>query len=116
MASGSVAKSKAGKSARNTLSLKQKYEVIRMATKNPGLSSRVLAKRFKDGKTQISTIPKNKETILELYESNMSSTARLSRKRCPESDFAPINEAGTLLLPAEIPIQLVHNYVRRPSK
>ena len=95
MASGSshVAKCKAGKSARNTLSLKQKYEVISMVTKNPGLSSRVLAERFKCGKTQISTILKNKETILELYESNMSSTARLSRKRCRESDFAPINEA-----------------------
>ena len=35
----------------------------------------------------------NKESIIELYESNMSSTNVLSRKRCRESDFSEVNEA-----------------------
>ena len=35
----------------------------------------------------------NKESIIELYESNVSSTSVLSRKRCRESDFSEVNEA-----------------------
>ena len=89
----STAKSKAAKTSRNALSLKEKYQVVDMANKNPGISARTLATKFSCGKTQITSIFKNKDSIIELYESNMSSTSLLSRKRCRESDFTPINEA-----------------------
>ena len=88
----SSTKSKAAKAPRNTLSLKQKYEVIDTARKNPAIGIRALAEKFSCGRTQVSTILKNKETILQLYESNMSSTSLLARKRCRQSDFAPVNE------------------------
>ena len=41
----------------------------------------------------VDLILKNKESIIELYESNMSSTSVLSKKRCRESDFLEVNEA-----------------------
>ena len=88
----SSTKSKAAKAPRNNLSLKQKYEVIDAARKNPAIGIRALAEKFSCGRTQVSTILKNKETILQLYESNMSSTSLLARKRCRQSDFAPVNE------------------------
>ena len=57
---------------RNDLSLKKKYEVIRTAEKEPKLGVRKLAERFQCGKTQVSTILKNKEAVRKLYESNAS--------------------------------------------
>ena len=88
----SASSSTKSKAPRNTLSLKQKYEVIDAARKNPAIGIRALAEKFSCGRTQVSTILKNKETILQLYESNMSSTSLLARKRCRQSDFAPVNE------------------------
>lgn len=64
-----------------------------MAQKNPGISGRALASKFSCGKTQITSILKNKQAIVELYESNMSTTSLLTRKRCRESEFAPVNTA-----------------------
>lgn len=89
----SAAKSKAAKVPRHTLSLKEKYNVIDASNKNPGMGSRALAAKFSCGKTQIQAILNNKESIVELYESNMSSTSMLTRKRCRESDYSQVNEA-----------------------
>ena len=91
----STAKSKAAKVSRHALSLKEKYmyQVIDIAKKNPGISGRAIATKISCGKTQINSIIKNKDNIVQLYESNMSSTSLLTRKRCCESEFAPINEA-----------------------
>lgn len=86
----STAKSKAAKHA---LTLKEKYDVISMAKKNPSMGTRSLAHKFSCGKTQITSILKSKANIIELYESNMSNKDRLSRKRCRESDYTPINDA-----------------------
>ena len=59
----STAKSKAAKVSRHTLNLKEKYQVIDMAKKNPGISGRALARtKFSCGKTQILySILKNKD-------------------------------------------------------
>ena len=86
----SAAKSKAAKTPKS-LSLKEKYDVIETSNKNPGLAVR--ATKFGCGRSQINSILKNKESIVELYESIMSSTSVLSRERCRESDFSEVNEA-----------------------
>ena len=61
MLAATCAKMSKSSSTRNTLSLKKKYEVLEMARKNPSMSSRALSDTFSCGKTQISTIMKNKE-------------------------------------------------------
>ena len=48
--------------------MKQKYNVAKAAEKNPKAGIRKLANKFKCGKTQISTILRNKERIIGLYE------------------------------------------------
>lgn len=78
---------------KSSLSLKEKYDVIETSKKNPGLAARALAAKFGCDRSQINSILRNKESIIELYESNMSSTSVLSRKRCRESDFSEVNEA-----------------------
>ena len=88
----SAAKSKAAKAPQKALSLKEKYDVIETSKKNPGMAVRALAAKFGCGRSQINSVLKNKESIIELYESNMSSTSVLSRKRCRESDFSEVNE------------------------
>ena len=78
---------------RNTLSLKKKVEVIKAAKNNPQFGVRRLADLFECGKTQISSVLKNKESILELYEANASSESVSSRKRARSCEFLDINEA-----------------------
>lgn len=78
---------------RNALSLKKKVEVIKAAKNNPQFSVRRLADLFGCGKTQISTILKEKETILELFEANAASESVSSRKRARSCEFFDINEA-----------------------
>ena len=56
------------------------------------MSVRKLGQQFCCGKTQISNIIKNKEAIMELYESNMQSEIICSRKRAHTSEFVDINE------------------------
>ena len=89
----SAAKSKVAKAPQKALSLKEKYDVIETSKKNPGMAVRALAAKFGCGRSQINSILENKESIIELYESNRSSTSVLSRKRCRESDFSEVNEA-----------------------
>ena len=68
-----------GKS-KNTLTLKKKVEVIKVAAESR-VGVRRLAEQFNCGRTQISLILKNKESILELYEPNASSSSICMRKR-----------------------------------
>ena len=77
---------------RNELSLQKKYELLQMAEKNPTLGVRKLAEYFSIGKTQASTILKNKVTILESYEGNASSDICRSLKRARTSQFADVND------------------------
>ena len=77
---------------RNELSLQKKYELLQMAEKNPTLGVRKLAEYFSIGKTQASTILKNKITILESYEGNASSDICRSLKRARTSQFADVND------------------------
>ena len=55
------------KNKRNDLSLKQKYYVVQVATKNPKFGIRKLALDCKCGKTQIAQILKKKNQIVALY-------------------------------------------------
>ena len=57
------------------------------------MAARALAAKFGCGRSQINSILKNKESIIDLYESNTSSTSVLARKRCRESNFSEVNEA-----------------------
>ena len=81
------------KKARNSLTLKKKCELIDVAKKNPKLSSRALAARFGCGKTQVTKILSNKESIVEQFESNVSKDCILLSKRSRPCEFSEINEA-----------------------
>ena len=59
-------------SKRNDLTLAQKYEVVKTAEREKKIGVRKLSQIFGCGKTQISTVLRNKERIKELYESNAS--------------------------------------------
>ena len=58
---------------RNPLTLKKQVEVIKAAESDPKLSVRKLAESYDCGKTQISSILKEKQSILELCEANVAS-------------------------------------------
>lgn len=81
------------KKTRNALALKTKCELIDFAKKNPHLSSRTLAEKFGCGKTQVNKILSNKESLLEQFESNVSSDCVLLRKRSRSCEFSEINES-----------------------
>ena len=59
-------------SKRNYLTLAQKYEVVKTAESERKIGVHKLGKIFGCGKTQISTVLRNKERIKELYEANAS--------------------------------------------
>ena len=77
------------KSTRNDLSLKLKYEVVKTVEREKGkkFGLRKLAVMFGCGKTQISTILKNKE----LYEGNASDDLYQTCKRVRQSKFSDVN-------------------------
>ena len=79
-----------GKS-KNTLTMKKKVDVIKVAAESL-VGLRRLAEQFHCSKEHISSILKNKESILELYESNASSSSICMRKRARSSEFSEINE------------------------
>ena len=72
---------------RTHLSLEKKTEVIKYAKDNSGVCVRAVAETFGIGKTQVSEILKNKESILAAYESNASTI-----KKCRVSKFSDVNE------------------------
>ena len=59
-------------SKRNYLTLAQKYQVVKTAESEIKIGVRKLGQIFGCGKTQISTMLRNKERIKELYEANAS--------------------------------------------
>ena len=63
---------------------------------------------FECGRSQISSLLKNKESIFELYEANAASESVSSRSKHSMS--------GTCLPVPRIFTQLAHNCARRPKK
>ena len=63
-------------SSRCELSLKERVNVIEYAKKNPRVGSRAIAETFGCGRTQIQIILKNREKILEEYETNAALASR----------------------------------------
>ena len=78
---------------RNDLLLKMKYEIIKTTEREPKIGVRKLAKLFECGKTQVSTILKNKKASKELYESNAGNVFCQVRKRNRTSEYADLNDA-----------------------
>ena len=62
--------------------------MIKKARNHPGITVRSLAELFNCGKTQISYILKNKDSILASYESNASTS-----KQGRASKFSDVNQA-----------------------
>ena len=84
----------ASKPKRNYLTLQKKVDVIKAAEGNRGLSLRELGERFQCRKTQIAYILKNKESILSLYESNMSCSRVYASKTCDrKSEYSDVNKS-----------------------
>ena len=69
----------AASTSRNALTLEKKYDFLEMAKKR-SMSVHALVEHFSCGKSHIASILKNRESIIELYESNMRSESICSRK------------------------------------
>ena len=80
------------KKGRHALTLKEKCQLIDVAKKNPHLSSRALAEKFRCGKMQVTKILSKKESLVEQYESNVSRDCVLLSKRARPCEFSEINE------------------------
>ena len=78
---------------RNDLTLAQKYEVIKIAEKEKNIGVRKLSQVFGCGKTQISTVIRNKERIKDLYEKNATGEICHSNQRFRESKYSEVNKA-----------------------
>ena len=78
---------------RRALTLQKKFEVIKLAEEDPKLGLRKLADLFDCGKTQISGILKDKDTVLELYNGNLLSKDSFFLKRYRACEFLEVNEA-----------------------
>ena len=70
-------------SAKKCSDLSLKYEVVKTVEKEPKIGIRKLAMLFKCGKTQISTILRSKDRIVELYGANASAGMCQTRKKGP---------------------------------
>ena len=81
------------KGPRNALTLKKKVEMIKAARNSPQFGVRKVADLFDCGQTQISSILKQEDDILKLYEANQASESICLRKRCRPCEFSEINEA-----------------------
>ena len=89
LSSGQPGADAVAKAKRNDLSLKLQYEVIKTVEKEPKIGVRKLAELFHCGKTQISSILKNKEMIVELYEIH-NAPGRKCHKRNRESIYSDL--------------------------
>ena len=63
---------------RTLLSIERKAELIKYAKNHSGIGVRALAESFGIGKTTVSDILKNSETILAAYECNASTSKKMS--------------------------------------
>ena len=79
---------------RNELTLKEKYDLIKKAEQNPGMSSRSLADLYKCGKTQVCNILKKKGSIVESYECNgpMDICRVTERKHSRSLPYSEVND------------------------
>ena len=77
-------------SKRSDLTLAQKYEVVKTAERERKIGVRKLGQIFGCGKTQISTMLRNKERI---KETNASGDRCHTSQRICESKFSEVNEA-----------------------
>lgn len=75
---------------RKCLDISGKVKVLEFAKQNPNLGSRKLADHFGFGKTQIQTILKNKDAIMDAYASNETPN-HAKRKR--SSKYSDVNQA-----------------------
>ena len=75
------------------LSLQKKFEVIQKSESSPGMSVIALSELFGCGKTQISAILKNTDSIIALYESNASSSLMHTEIKSRVSEYSEINDA-----------------------
>ena len=78
---------------RTYLTLKQKVKVIKYAEKNPSVKLRSLAQMFDCGRTQVSTILKDKDSLIEIYESNAPGSRVHMCKNFRVSEYDDINKA-----------------------
>ena len=77
---------------RNDLTLQQKVSVIKAYKKELQPTVRKLAEKFNYGKTQISTILKNKVEMIDLYEPNSSGEVCHTIKWMRNSKFGEMND------------------------
>ena len=70
------------------LSIDKKVEVIKYAADHPGVSVRAIGEQFKIGKTQVSDILKNKDSIHTAFESNLA-----THQKPRNSKFSSVNKA-----------------------
>lgn len=70
------------------LSIDKKVEVIKYAADHPGVGVRAIGEQFKIGKTQVSDILKNKDSIQTAFESNLA-----THQKPRNSKFSSVNEA-----------------------
>ncbi len=68
-------------------------ELIKYSRSNPGTSLKSLEMVFGCGKTQISKILKNKESILAEYQSNASGDRIYSNSKARKSKYSDVNDA-----------------------
>ena len=61
--------------------------------KNPGMNSRTLGEMFNCGKTQIGKILKQKDSLLSMYESNVSGSTVHTNKTSRVSEYEEINKS-----------------------
>ena len=70
------------------LSINKNVEVIKYAADHPGVGVRAIGEQFKIGKTQVSDILKNKDSIQMAFESNLA-----THQKPRNSKFSSVNEA-----------------------
>ena len=78
------------KQKRKCLDISEKVKVLEFAKQNPNLGSRKLADHFGIGKTQVQSIRKTKEAIMDVYASNETPN-HAKRKR--SSKYSDVNQA-----------------------
>ena len=92
MASKASRPSSSGPPNRNYLSLEKQVEFIHHSQSHPRTPIRALGEIFGCGKTQIAKILKNKDSILALYQANVSGS-RVHTSKSRTSEYIEVNEA-----------------------